>query len=271
MYGSTATLRHVRPANPKSFSYLDSPTPLAFAHRGGETGHPENTLPAFAGAVELGFRYLETDAHLTADGHVVAFHDDVLDRVTTLTGPIERRSAAELQQPVVDALHPVPLMSDLLDAFPDARINIDPKSDAVLEPLIDLLRRHDALDRVALGAFSDSRLERARQLAGPSLCTALGPRAVAGLIAASRTRRLWPRPPEYAGAMAQVPVQQGRIPIVTPAFVELAHRAGLQVHVWTIDDPDEMTRLLDLGVDGIMTDRPAVLRDVLTRRGAWPT
>ena len=145
------------------------------------------------------------------------------------------------------------------------KINIDPKDDNVVDPLVEVLREHDALDRVCLGSFSDRRLRRCRELLGPGLCTSAGPLAVS-LVRLSSFGLPTGRP---SAQCLQVPVRQGRIPIVDRRFVGHAHDRDLQVHVWTIDDPIEMHRLLDLGVDGIMTDQPSLLRSVLIEREDW--
>jgi len=222
-------------------------------------------MPAFEGAVSLGYRYVETDVHACADGTVVAFHDEVLDRVCDRPGRIAEMTWAEVSQARVGGREPIPRLEELLSSFPDVRINIDPKHDAVVGPLCEAIRRCDAVDRVCIGAFDDARIARVRSILGPRLSTALGPRAVVRLLAASR--RL--APARFAGVAAQVPTHRGRIPLVTRQFVRGAHRLGLQVHVWTIDDPTEMHRLLDLGVDGIMTDRCEVLKGVLVERDQW--
>ena len=244
--------------------FLDHPGPVAFAHRGGASTHPENTLAAFASAVGLGYRYLETDVHATADGVLVAFHDGRLDRVTDGSGAIADLPWAEVRQARVDGREPIPTLDELLDSFPQARLNLDPKDDRAVEPLVRALQRHAALDRVCVGSFSDERLRRLRaDLAG--LCTALGPREVARLRLGGPLGTVRP----FAGHAAQVPPTIGGVPLVTAKFVSRAHSAGLHVHVWTIDDPVEMHRLLDLGVDGLMTDRPEALKQVLQDRGRW--
>jgi glycerophosphoryl diester phosphodiesterase len=249
------------------FEFLDGPRPIAFAHRGHHRpeGPDENTLDAFDAAIRLGYRYLETDVHLSRDGVVVAFHDDVLDRVTDLTGAISDRSLAEIRSARTRHGGSIPTLAEVFEEFPDARVNIDPKHDEVLEALVEVIRRHRAVDRVCIAAFSDDRIARARALLGPRLCTSLGPREIARLLAASR---MGGRPRFVAGAV-QVPVRHRGVEIVTPRFVDRAHAVGLQVHVWTIDHPAEMHRLLDLCVDGIMTDRAEVLRAVLEERGVW--
>ena len=247
------------------FAFLDWPGPLPFAHRGGASEAPENTLPAFQHAVALGYTYLETDVHVTADGVLLAFHDDRLDRVTDRTGTIAELPWSVVREAKVDGREPIPRFEDLLGSFPLARVNVDPKHDEAVDPLVAVLRRCNAVERVCIGAFSDRRLARIRTLCGPTLCTSLGPRDIAKLRAASigAPRLRFPAP------CAQVPTSARGIPLVDRRFVEAAHVRGMQVHVWTIDDDAEMSRLLDLGVDGIMTDRPAALKAVLESRDEW--
>ena len=247
------------------FAYLDWPGPIPFAHRGGASEVPENTLPAFEHAVGLGYRYVETDVHVTADGVLLAFHDDVLDRVTDRTGTIGELPWSVVSEARVDGIEPIPLLEDLLGAWPSLRVNIDPKHDAAVEPLIDALRRCDAVERVCVGAFSDDRIATVRA-ALPGICTSLGPAGSLQLgLAASGAQAV----PDLPAPCAQLPPAYGDTPVVTAEVVAEAHRRGMQVHVWTIDEPTEMVRLLDLGVDGIMTDRPAALKDVLVARKEW--
>lgn len=248
-----------------SWPFLDHPGPLPFAHRGGASQWPENTMPAFEGAVALGYPYLETDAHVTADGVCLAFHDDHLDRVTDRTGTIAELPYRLVKDARVDGREPIPLLEDLIAAFPGVRINIDPKHDEVVEPLAAVIRRTGSISRVCLGSFSDDRLTRLRDMLGPALCTSLGPRGVARLRAGSFGLPTG----DLAGACVQVPHRVKGVRLVDDRFVARAHDAGLQVHVWTIDDPAEMHELLDRGVDGLMTDQPAVLKAVLESRGAW--
>jgi len=246
------------------WAYLDHPGPIPFAHRGGSGERPENTMGAFEHAVSLGFGYLETDVHSTADGVLLAFHDSVLDRVTD-----QRGAVAELPWAVVKkariASEPIALFEDLLGAWPDVRINVDAKSDASVEPLMAALARTGAHDRVAIASFSTRRLRRIRRLAAGRVCTAMAPSEIARLRAGGYglpTGRL-------RAAAAQVPLAHGRLRIVDEGFVAAAHRRGLVVHVWTVDSESEMVRLLDLGVDGLMTDEPALLKAVLQRRNQW--
>jgi glycerophosphoryl diester phosphodiesterase len=243
--------------------FLDWEGPLPFAHRGGASDAPENTMQAFEYAVGLGYRYLETDVQVTADGVLVAFHDNDLQRTCGRPGKISELPWSEVATALVDGKAPIPLLEDLLGALPESRVNIDCKSNAAVEPLIASLRRTNSLARVCVAAFSDSRLRKLRTAFGDKLCSSLGPLELA-LLRFGLSRN----PP---GLAAQVPVKEGPLTVVNRSFVERAHRLGLGVHVWTIDDAPTMERMLDLGVDGIMTDRPVVLREVLESRGAWHT
>ncbi|NLU69301.1 glycerophosphodiester phosphodiesterase [Streptomyces sp. HNM0574] len=247
--------------------YLAGPAPLAFAHRGGTAGGLENTRAAFASAVALGYRYLETDVHVTADGRLVAFHDTTLDRVTDGTGRIAALPWSEVRQARVAGREPVPLMRELLAEFPGARWNIDVKTEAALAPLLELLAEQDAWHRVCVGSFDERRVVRAQRLAGPRLATSFGTRGVLGLRL--RSWRL-PTAVRADAVCVQVPERHAGVRVVDRAFVRTAHARGLQVHVWTVNDRERMRALLDLGVDGIMTDHTRTLRAVLTERGAWP-
>ena len=251
------------------FPFLDSPTPLAFAHRGGAAEGDENTIEAFGRAIALGYRYVETDVHATADGIPVVFHDATLKRLTGTAGSVAGLRWADLATLRVGGAGAVPRLDDVLAAWPEVRFNIDVKADGGAAPTVETIRRTSAEERVLLASFSDARLARLRKLAGPRVATSLGIRDVARLrISSLIGARI--RLPASAAA-AQVPLRSRRVPVVDRRFVAQAHRLGIQVHVWTIDDPAVMGHLLDLGVDGIMTDRVEILRDVYTARGLWPT
>jgi len=257
--------------------FLDHPGPIAFAHRGGMGQAPENTLPAFEAAITLGYRYLETDVHLTRDGVLVVFHDPRLDRITDATGAIAELDIADVE--AADAGHTfspdggrtypfrghgvrVPRLEELLVRWPEIRVNIDPKSDSCVPPLVTLIERLAAWNRVCIGSFSDRRLRRIRALSGRRACTSMGPHAVRLAHAVAAAGRM----PRQGADCVQVPLRSGRTRIVTPRFVEAAHRAGLALHVWTINDKETMHELLDLGVDGIMSDQLHLLRRVFDSR-----
>ena len=265
---------------PTGFDYLDAVheqpgTVLAFAHRGGAY-HPdieglENTLQAFRHAVGLGYTYLETDVHVTSDGVLLAFHDTVLDRVTDRTGAIAASTYAEVQRALINGSDPVPTLAELFDAFPDARFNIDLKAAGAVPALARFIEEREAWDRVCVGSFSGRRLREFRRLTGGRVATSASPGEVAAYkllpspLARLATRVLGSSEPR----VLQVPHRSGPLTIVTPRLVRRAHRAGLHVHVWTVDDPDEMNLLLTRGVDGLMTDRTDILRAVLTQSGRW--
>ncbi|HEY9367196.1 glycerophosphodiester phosphodiesterase [Streptomyces sp.] len=246
--------------------YLDHPAPIPFAHRGGTADGLENTAAAFRRAASAGYRYFETDVHTTSDGVLVAFHDTTLDRVTDGSGRIRDLPWSAVREARVAGKEPLPLFEDLLDEFPEARWNVDLKAESSLGPLVDLIRRTGAWDRICVGSFDEGRVARAQRLAGPRLATSYGVLGVLGL----RLRSLGIPAALRAGAVAaQVPESQGGIKVVDRRFVREAHARGLQVHVWTVNDRERMNSLLDLGVDGIMTDHLETLRDVLTDRGVW--
>lgn len=249
--------------------FLDHPGPIPFAHRGGASDAPENTAAAFARAVEADFRYLETDVHVTRDGVAVAFHDDDLQRTCGRAGRIADLDWADVATARVAGIEPVPRLDELLMTWPDRFWNIDCKSDRAVDALVSTIQRLGVVDRVCIGSFSDRRLARIRTALGPEVCTSLGPAGIARLLVASRTHRGVAR--TGSALAAQIPLRQGPIPVATSRLVSTAHRLGLAVHVWTVDDPAMMHHLLDLGVDGIMTDRPLILREVLEVRGQWPT
>ncbi len=239
---------------------------LAFAHRGGAEEAPENTMAAFQAAVDLGYRYLETDAYATADNVLLSFHDDSLDRVTDRIGRIEELPYSEIKQARVQGAEPIPLMEDLLGAWDDVCLNIDAKHDQAVEPLIRLIQRTNALDRICVGSFSGKRLDRLRAALGPGLCTSMTPFEVTRL----RIGSVGLPTGKFQAHCAQVPMSHKGIPIVTNTLVTTANKCGVQVHVWTIDDPDTMDQLVDLGVHGIMTDRPSILKNKLVEKGRWP-
>lgn len=251
-------------------AFFGGPYPRAFVHRGwhyDDLSGLENSLPAFRRAVSEGYHYLETDVHATSDGVVVVHHDAVLDRTTDLSGPIARQPWQVVRTAKIGGREPVSRLEDLLEELPDAFLNIDVKAERAIGPLVDTLRRTNSYDRVCVASFSESRLERVRRTAGDGLLTSMGTRAIARLWASGRVPILRGRRGHQR--IAQVPVRQGRLTIVDRRLIAAASRQGIEVHVWTIDEPDQMHELIDLGVDGIMTDRPSVLRDVLRVRGLW--
>ncbi len=252
--------------------------PLAIAHRGSRVLWPENTMEAFSQAVALGFRFLETDLHLTADGVLVCFHDDTVDRTTDGTGAVDSFSFDELAS--LDAGfrhnslggHPfrgkgvsIPSLEEAVTALPEVSFVVDLKADGQVRLLADLIERLSLQDRLIVGSFSDQRLEEFREATGGRVATSTGAMLSRMWLLASRVGR-------GAGGDAsalQLPTQVRGIKVVDKKLVDTAHANGLQVHVWTVNDPVEMEAYLDLGVDGIISDRPDLLREVLISRGQW--
>ena len=246
-----------------------SPEFVAMAHRGGSflTANLgiENTVRAFANAVDLGYRYLETDVHASADGQLFAFHDGSLERVTGYEGTLHALPAAEVRRLLVGGREPVPSLDELLETFPDINFNIDIKHPGAIALLADTIRRHGAERRVCIGSFSRTSIKKFRALL-PRVATSVSNVGVVALLAG----RISP-----GGQAYQVPVRHAvgpfTVPVITRATIARAHRARRKVHAWTIDEPTAMHRLMDWGVDGIITDRPDLLKEVLAARGMWST
>ena len=243
----------------------------ALAHRGGYLSLAdqarENTLYAFSRAVEFGYRYLETDVHLSSDGVLFSFHDDTLDRVTDGSGVPEQLPWTELSRVLVGGQDPIPTMDELFESLPQARFNIDLKVPQAIEPLARTIDAHRAHDRVCVGSFAQSSIQAFRRLVGTRVATSVGSLGIAGYAFAPGLRRIVRSP----GVALQLPVRtwHDRVPVLRAGLLAAAHRAGRVVHVWTVNEPAEMERLIDLGVDGLVSDRIDVLAEVLAERGLW--
>jgi len=251
-------------------AYLDAPF-LALAHRGFSLDGLENSLRAFEAAHDLGFRYVETDAHGTSDGVAVALHDATLDRTTDARGVVAELPWATVARARIGGVEPVPRLDDLLGSWPDLRVNIDVKGESGVRPVAEAVERTRAHDRVCVTSFSAARRRATVALLSRPVATSAGRSDVVRFLLGARLR--WAT--GVARALRevdclQVPVAEGPVQVVDARTVGAAHRAGRQVHVWTIDDPAQMRRLLDLGVDGIVTNRADLLRDVLAERGLAP-
>lgn len=258
----------------KATSHLAS-GPVALAHRGfsGGTSHAlENSMAAFRAAAELGYRWVETDVHATVDGVLVAFHDTTLDRTSDGAGTIAHLPWEVVARARIAGHEPIPRLEELLTQLPQVCVNIDVKSAGAVTPLIECIERCGAHDRVRIASFSDAR--RRAVLAGLT-------RPVRSSPGQSRTIALWlaahlpvlgsPLVARLARGIdaVQIPERQGRLRVLTPRLLRVLHGAGLDVHVWTVNERADMERLLDLGVDGLITDRADVLKDVLVERGGW--
>jgi glycerophosphoryl diester phosphodiesterase len=272
---------HPTPSPRTGFAYLDEPRErgkvLALAHRGGarlpELLGLENTFKAFESAVGMGYRYLETDVHATRDGELLAFHDGHLDRVTDRVGRVADLEYAEVATALVGGTEPIPRLVDLLDAFPDARFNVDLKAPGSIEPMVELLVRTGTQDRVCVASFTErvlrafrARVRAESRVPVATACGIVAATAVAFLPLGGRVPGLV----RDTGLAFQVPLRfRERVPVADRRFVERAHSTGRHVHVWTLDDRADIEHALDLGVDGIFTDRTDVLKVVLVERGLW--
>jgi glycerophosphoryl diester phosphodiesterase len=257
---------------------LAQPAFLVMAHQGGDKLWPGNTLYAFERAVEMGVDVLEMDIRRTADGVLVVIHDDTVDRTTNGSGRVPEMSLAEIKEldaayhwPYDSDEHPyrgqgitIPTLEELFIALPDMRMNIDMKQWEADVPaqLCRLIRDNGMSDRVIGASFSSDIIRDFRRHC-PEVATALGEsevRVFFGLTSAYLGAAYWP----VADAL-QVPEYGGGFHLVTRRFVESARRHNVKVHVWTVDEIDDMQRLIDLGVDGIITDRPDRLMSLLGR------
>jgi glycerophosphoryl diester phosphodiesterase len=251
-----------------------------FAHRGASGTHPENTLPAFAAGLAAGADRLELDVHATADGHVVVLHDPTLDRTTDASGPVKARTLAEVERADAgfrfragDGTHPyrgrgirVPTLRALLAAHPDVPLNIEVKQadPPIVERVLADLDVFGARVRTLLAAEHHAIMERIRRTA-PDVVTSASAAEVAEFVFRVREGRLGGYRP--AAVALQVPPSLGDTAIVSSETVAAAHRLGVEIHVWTINDEREMERLLDLGVDGLVSDLPERVVAVCRRRG----
>jgi glycerophosphoryl diester phosphodiesterase len=264
--------------------YFDLPTPIVFAHRGASGELPENTLPAFQRAIAQGAAILETDAHLTRDGEVVLCHDPTVDRTTDGSGAIEAHTLAELQR--LDAGHRfspdrgahfpqrgkgirIPKLREVFEEFPGIRFNIEMKrnSPALIDAALRLVAESGREEITLLAAEEDDTMSALRaRLAETGLRPAVGA-AVGDVVRFVQAAAAGQAPPPETMAL-QVPPSFAGSPLVTAELVSFADRHGVQIHVWTINEADEMRRLLDLGVHGVMSDFPGLLRKVVDERGA---
>jgi len=254
--------------------------PIAYAHRGfwnvNETGtHLENSAAAFAAAVDLGYRYLETDVHGTSDGVCIALHDETLDRTTDGKGTVSELPWSKVKQAYIGGIEPIPTLEELLVTWPEVKWNIDIKSDSAIKPTAEVIEKLRAHDRVLITSFSPQRRKATLKLLSKPVATGAGTPEIAAFLAAARvgSKRLAAMALKDVDAL-QVPVGQavpgiGGIVVTDAKTVEMAHAIDKYVQVWTVNTKAQMNQLLDIGVDGIFTDRADTLRTVLESRNLW--
>lgn len=258
-------------------TFLDSPPPVVLAHQGLDLRGAKNTMRAFRQAVRAGAQYLETDVHASADGVVVVFHDDRLDETTDTDGAIAELTWQELSVVRVGG-EPIPRLEDVLAEFPTSMLNIDVKAEGAVEALAAVLARAErerpgTLARICVASFSDQRRRAVLRRLPRGVCTSGSVREAVLFWLGSRLRGTLSRVGPWVCHLAarridafQVPERRGILRVVDSAFVEAAHRHGLAVHVWTVNDETAMHRLLDLGVDGLVTDRCDLALRVVAER-----
>jgi len=256
----------------KDYPYCSSGF-AAMAHRGGGLWEPnvgkENTFYAFSQAVSLGYRYVETDVQATKDGRLVCMHDTTLERVAGTAGAVKDFTGDELSGIRVAGTEPIPFFADVVDALPGIRFNVDIKTDDAVVPLARAVEVHNLWDRILVDSFSQMRISQFRTLTSGRVPTAIAPVGVAWTAFVPVLSAIVSSP---AAAM-QVPVTQKAGPVtldvITPRIIARVHRLGKVVHAWTINEPGQMEQLIDWGVDGIITDRPDLLKEILVRRNLW--
>ncbi len=270
----------IMPKAPEAAYYQNAPRPLVIAHQGGDGLWPSNTLFAFERAAELGVDVLEMDIHMTKDGVLVVSHDEMVDRLTDGEGFIKEKTLAEVQSfdaaydwsPLDDdAEFPyrgqgitIPTLESVFERFPDYRMNIEIKQaePSIAQPFCDLIRKHGMENKVLVASFKDEALAEFREIC-PEVATSGSRGQIKSFIYMHLAflGRLYP--PNFSAV--QLPIEDSGITLLTSRFVKVAHARGLWVDAWTIDDPAEMKMLIGIGVDGIITDRPDVLMEVLGR------
>ncbi len=256
--------------------YFDYEHPIRFAHRGSRILWPENTWHAFDHAIEdFGYRYVETDVQVTADGVVVVFHDDTLGRCTNGVGRVDEWRWEDVRH--LDAAYTfspdgesfplrgtgvrVSRLDDTFDRYPNLCLNIDLKANGSEWAVAEVVRKMRREDTVLIGSFSDKRISRFRRISKGRIATSAGPRDSIAMYAASRIGRGFPA----KGDVYQLPYKTKGV-AADGRLIDAVHRAGKQIHLWTVNERHEMEKFLDLGVDGIITDRPDILNDVMKER-----
>ena len=240
------------------------------AHMGFGLSVPKNSMAAFAEATKLGFRYVETDVRATRDGIAVILHDRKLEYQSGVPGAIDKLDWKDVQKATLGDGESIPTLEEILGTWPLLRVNIDIKAASAVRPTVDVIERLNAHGRVLIASFSDFRRRRALRCLSRPVATSAGTQTFFAFLAAktirSRTYASWAL---RDASCLQLPPRFRGVPVITPTLVQAIHSTGRQVHAWTVDDPTEMSRLLDIEVDGIISDRADLLRDVLIARGEW--
>ena len=238
---------------------------LAFAHRGGSESAPENSFKAFYRAVEIGYKYLETDVHLTKDGYLITFHDASLDRVTNKNGLIKDLKLSDIKKAKIDGTEEIPLLLELLDSFPNCFFNIDCKVDETVKPLVDLIKNKALFDRVCVGSFSQKRINYIRKSLGKDVKTSMGPSEVILSKFLSYTSVKY----NFQSSYTSIPIKRYGVSLLDKRNIDYLKSTNQKVIAWTINNEDQMKMLINMGVDGIMTDNLSLLKKVLIDENLW--
>ena len=240
--------------------YLNQSGVSISAHRGGSKEAPENTLESFGYAIGLGSSYIETDVQLSADGIPYIFHDDDLSRLLNMEVKFNSLHSDQIEKLKLFESYQIPKLETALTQFPNALFQIDLKTDEVALPAMKVIENLNAFERICIASFSSNRLQKVRKKF-PDTCLSMGPKEILKLLLASfglYNKTIY-------GDCLQVPIYHYGIKLVTRRFVKYVQSIGLKIHVWTINDENTMRKLIDLGVDGIITDRPKLLKEVLSK------
>lgn len=268
------------PDAPPSAYYDSADRPLVIAHQGGDGIWPGDTMYAFENAVEIGADVLEMDAHITGDGQIVLMHDEEVDRTTDGTGLIEDMTVDELKQ--LDAAYQwsndddktfpyrgqgirVPTLEELFQKFPQMRYVIEIKltENPIEQPLCDLIRKHDMHNRVMIASFHDQAMQNFRATC-PEVATSASRGEVTSFVLLGKVFLSGLVAPQYESIQPPYePSESKNIPIMTKRFIREAHAKNIAVEPWTVDDPELMKQYIEWGVDGIITDRPDLMIEVL--------
>lgn len=249
-------------------SYFDGRPPRVIAHRGFCAGHAENTIGAFQAALDVGADLLETDVHISKDGQVIVAHDADLSRVAGRPGLVSELTAAELASIDLGFGQGFPTLVEALEAFPGAKFNIDLKAPEVVDPFVDVVSQLRAHDRVLVASFDEGSRSRAVSRLPGVVSSTNSTQVIEGRLRSwlGLSGATWSIPPEIRAV--QVPPTHWGMALVNPSFVRMVHSKDREIHVWTINDAKDMDRLLDMGVDGIITDRSDIAVTVVAKRRA---
>ena len=233
-------------------SFLDSEF-QGFVHRGDTSIFLENTIEAFQSAVSLGYQYLETDLRETSDGKIITFHDPNLKRITGANITISETKFSDIRMRRLPSREIIPTIDELLEEFPDSFFNMDLKVNQIEEKVLKKINSHNALERVCLGSFNSKTIKKINSLE-PKILTSMG---ISQVIMYKFFQK------KNISKLIQIPTRWNGIKVITKKFIDRLHNDGLKVHVWTVNKETEMQSLIDLGVDGIMTDNASGLIEVM--------